>query len=379
MKGSVKQGEKSWYYVIDLPKDPVTGKRRQRLKRGFRTEGEAEAACAEEITRINKGLFVEETKMTLADYFKLYLEVHAEPNFKPTSYDTEKTIIEGRINPDIGHHVFQKITPLIIKQYYAKLSKTYSSDYVRNIHGVMRRAFRVAYAELELIPANIMEKVKTPKIQKKEMQFWDESEWTKFLQVSFDHVHYIFFALAIRAGMRRGEVLGLRWKDIDFNKKVLTVQQTVNWTRNGLIFQPVPKTEGSNRKVELDSLLLNELKERRKQVLENKLRLGKDFMDHDLVCCYENGEPVKPKRITEGMEVLTRKAGIKKIRVHDLRHTHASFLLYLNINPKVAAERMGMSVQMFNSRYSHLLPTMQKEAVNLIEERLASLQKTVDK
>jgi len=114
-------------------------------------------------------------------------------------------------------------------------------------------------------------------------------------------------------------------------------------------------------------------------VLENKLRLGKDFMDHDLVCCYENGEPVKPKRITEGMEVLTRKAGIKKIRVHDLRHTHASFLLYLNINPKVAAERMGMSVQMFNSRYSHLLPTMQKEAVNLIEERLASLQKTVDK
>lgn len=389
MKGRVFPRGETWSYVHDLPPNPVTGKRRQKMKGGFRLEGEAAKAMVTSIDKVNKGKYVENKSMTVAEYLTLYLEVHAEPNFKPTSYDTEKTIIESRIIPVLGKTKLQELSPLAIKQFYAGLSKKYSSDYVRNIHGVMRRAMRLAYTDFELLEANIMDKVKTPKVEKKEMDFWTLEEWTHFLDVASYHRHYIFFSLAIRAGMRRGEVLGLRWRDIDFNRKTITVQQQVNWTRAGIIFQKVPKTKGSNRKVELDEFLIQELKERRKVVVANKLQLGEAYSKHDLVCCYENGEPLKPKRIEEAMDVLSRKAEVKKIRIHDLRHTHASFLLYIGTNPKVAAERLGMSPQQFNERYSHLLPTMQKETVSRIEEALKaqletktneeSVSKSVDK
>lgn len=106
---------------------------------------------------------------------------------------------------------------------------------------------------------------------------------------------------------------------------------------------------------------------------------GDGYENNDLVCCYPNGGYIKPKRITEGMDVLVRKAEVKKIRFHDLRHTHASFLLRIGINPKVAAERLGMTPAMFNERYSHLLPTMQDEAVDKIEAELKKYsEKTLD-
>lgn len=370
MKGHTILRGKSWYYVIDIPEDPVTGKRRQKWKGGFATEKIAEAACTEEINRINKGLYVEDSSMTLAAYLQLYLETHAEPNFKPTSYDTERTVIEARIIPEIGKLKLQKLTALAIKQFYAKLSKKYSSAYVKNIHGTLRRALRLAYTDYDLLPTNVMDKVKTPALEKKEMLFWTFDEWMKFIKSAEGHVHFIVFSMGVYTGMRRGEILGLRWKDIDFDKQTLTINQTLNWTRKGVIIQPSAKTSASNRIVELDSYLIEDLKARKLQVDSLKKLYGSDYEKHDLVCCYEQGGKIKPKRITEAFTVLTKKAELKKIRFHDLRHTYASFLLSLDINPKVAAERMGMSPQMFNTRYSHLLPTMQKDAVSKIEKHI---------
>lgn len=148
--------------------------------------------------------------------------------------------------------------------------------------------------------------------------------------------------------------------------------QTANWTRNGLVIQR-PKTNDSIRRVKLFQHIIEDLQERKKQIEEYKRMYEHAYEDNDLVCCYPTGGYIKPKRITEGFKVLARKAGIKKIRFHDLRHTHASFLLHIDINPKVAAERLGMTPAMFNERYSHLLPTMQDEAVYRIEEELNKL------
>ncbi|WP_232436873.1 site-specific integrase [Paenibacillus senegalimassiliensis] len=205
--------------------------------------------------------------------------------------------------------------------------------------------------------------------EQKEMQFWSVEDFTKFLESSKGHVHYIVFSLAIYTGMRRGEILGLRWQDIDFDHRELKVIQTANWTRSGLVIQR-PKTNYSIRSVKLFQAVLDDLQERYEQVQALKAEYGDAYEDNDLVCCYPTGGYIKPKRITEGMVVLVRKAGVKKIRFHDLRHTHASFLLKIEINPKVAAERLGMTPAMFNERYSHLLPTMQDEAVDRIEAEL---------
>jgi integrase len=381
MRGHVYQRGKSWTYVVDLPPDPSTGERRQKSKGGFRTEGEAEAACAEFITKLNKGLYVEDTSMTVADYLQLYLETHVEPNYKDTSYDVEQTIIEKRIIPAIGKVKLQQLTPIAITQFYTKLRKEYSSEYVKNIHATLRRALRQAY-RWDILPTNIMDKVSTPKVEKKEMQFWTMEECQRFLQVAEGHVHYIIYALAIHTGMRRGEVLGLRWKDIDFERKTLTVLQTVNWTSNGVIIQ-TPKTKTSSRQIAVGDSLLKALRDRHKQVKENKLRHGKEYKNYDLVCCYDNGEPMKPKRITESFTLLTKRAGLKKIRFHDLRHSHASMLLKMGVNPKVGAERLGHSnVQIFLDRYSHLTESMQRDAVDLFESLMneeKNEQKAVDK
>ncbi|MNC04812.1 Phage integrase family protein [compost metagenome] len=168
--------------------------------------------------------------------------------------------------------------------------------------------------------------------------------------------------------MRRGEILG-RWKDIDFEKKELKVIQTANWTRDGLVIQR-PKTNDSIRRVKLFQNIIDDLQERYLQIEAYKKEYGEAYEDNDLVCCYPGGGYIKPKRITEGMDILVRKAGVKKIRFHDQRHTHASFLLAIGINPKVAAERLGMTPAIFNERYSHLFPIMQEEAVDRNENEL---------
>lgn len=224
-----------------------------------------------------------------------------------------------------------------------------------------------------LLTEDIMSKIsmrsKVNAIEQKEMNFWTVEEFTKFLDSAKEHVHYIVFSLAVYTGMRRGEILGLRWRDIDFDNKELSVIQTANWTRSGLVIQR-PKTNDSIRRVKLFQMIIDDLQLRCEQIQHYKEQYGVAYEDNDLVCCYPGGGYIKPKRITEGMDVLVRKAGVKKIRFHDLRHTHASFLLKIGINPKVAAERLGMTPAMFNERYSHLLPTIQEEAVDRIEQEL---------
>lgn len=367
MKGHVYPRGKTYTYVIDLPPDPMTGGRRQKSKGGFKTEKEAWTACHLKIAEIEKGLHVDDSKITLREYLLEYLETHAKPNFKPTSYDTEKTVIEARIIPVLGKVRLQALTPRAIKTFYAELRKTYSKEYVKTIHGILKRALRIAYTESGLLSEDIMSKVsmrsKVNANEQKEMKFWSVEEFNQFLKSSKGHVHYIVFSLAIYTGMRRGEILGLRWKDVDFERKELLVTQTANWTRSGLVIQR-PKTNDSIRRVKLFQFILDDLQERYQQIQKNKSEYGDGYEDNDLVCCYPNGGYIKPKRITEGMDVLVRKAGVKKIRFHDLRHTHASFLLRIGINPKVAAERLGMTPAMFNERYSHLLPTMQDEAID---------------
>lgn len=373
MKGHVYLRGKTYTYVIDLPNDPLTGERKQKSKGGFQTEKEAWTACHIKIADIEKGLHVDDSRITVGEYLVEYLETHAKPTFKPTSYDTERTIIEARIIPVLGKIRLQALTPRAIKAFYAELRKSYSKEYVKNIHGVLKRALRIAYVESELLPEDVMSKVsmrsKVGANEQKEMMFWTIEEFTQFLKSSKHHIHYIVFALAIYTGMRRGEILGLRWKDIDFERKELQVIQTVNWTRSGIVIQR-PKTNDSIRRVKLFQVILDDLQERYEQVQQLKEHYGDAYQDNDLVCCYPTGEPIKPKRITEGLLVLVRKSGVKKIRFHDLRHTHASFLLKIEINPKVAAERLGMTPAMFNERYSHLLPTMQDEAVDRIEAEL---------
>lgn len=379
MKGKVIKRGKTYTFIVDLPPDPSTGERNQKWKGGFRTKGDAERALADLLSSVNRGEYVAENNMTLAEFLDIWLNDYAKPKYKPTVFDVESTIINRRIIPVLGRQKIQQIKPLTITRFYNELAAEYSPDYVRHIHAILRKALRQAL-KWDMLAINPMDKVDSPKLKKKEMKVWTLEECLHFLNVAVGHVHYIVYSLAIHTGMRKGEILGLRWQDIDLEGKTISVRQTVTWTPSvGIIFQDT-KTDSSQRRIAISNMLVQDLRQRKKQVAEQKLSAGGGYVHHDLVCSYENGEPIKPRRITETFEYLTKKADLQKIRFHDLRHSHASMLLNNDVNPKIGAERLGhSSVQIFLDRYAHLLPNMQRDAIDLIEAKMNAAKKSVEK
>lgn len=381
MKGRIFQRGKTWTYVVDLPPDPATGTRNQKKKGGFATKKEAQNACAHLIASVNRGDYIADNHITLGELLEVWLKDYAKVNYKPTVFDVENTIVRRRIIPVLGKQKIQQMKPLTITRFYNELLETYSADYVRHIHAILRKAMRQAVT-WEMISINPMTKVQAPKLRKKEMKIWTMEQCMSFLAKSVGHVHYIVYSLAIHTGMRKGEVLGIRWKDIDFVNKTLTIQQTVNWTPStGILIQDT-KTASSTRRISIGNTLIQDLKERSEEIQRIKTEYAQNgipYHDYDLVCCYENGEPIQPRRITGSFAHLTEKAELPKIRFHDLRHSHASMLLKNGVNPKIGAERLGhSSVQIYLDRYSHLLPDMQRGAIDLLEEKMLEAKQKSD-
>ncbi|AIQ31663.1 hypothetical protein P40081_28680 [Paenibacillus sp. FSL P4-0081] len=379
MKGKVFKRGKTWTYVVDLPPDQGTGKRIQKKKGGFATQKEADRALIALLASVDKGDYVSEINLTIADFFDIWLKDYALQKYKSTVYDVEESIIRSRIVPVIGRQKLQQIKPLTINRFYNGLLEKYSSDYVRHVHAILRKAFGQA-VKWEMLVSNPIDKVEAPKLRRKEMKTWTMEQCLHFLETAEGHVHYIVFSLAIHTGMRKGEVLGLRWSDIDFEAKSLMIQQTVNWTPSkGIIIQDT-KTSSSARRIPIGNMLITDLKHRLQIIEDNKQNIGiENYKDHDLVCCYANGEPIKPRRVTETFAFLTGKSELPKIRFHDLRHSHASMLLNNGINAKIGAERLGhSSVQIYLDRYSHLLPDMQRDAADLIDSKMKMSQKPIE-
>lgn len=368
MKGHVYQRGKTWTYVINLPPDPVTGKRRQKSKGGFKGEKEAWSACRKMIQQIEEGYNAENENMPYEEFLYIWLEEYAKPKLKPTVYDNNKIVIEKRIIPELGKVKMKDLTPLRIQRFYNSLLNEYSSDYVRSIHSIVSKTLRQAF-KWDMLQTNIMDKVDPPRLVKKEMQIWTMEQCQHFLQAIKDHQMYIVFSIAIWTGMRRGEVLGLRWKDIDLKNRTISISQTLSWrTSGGLVFQDT-KTQNSNRSVSIPEVLLNDLKKHQDNKIKN---------DRDLVCCLSDGSPIKPRYLLNQFKKLIAKTNLPDIRFHDLRHSHATMLIHLKVHPKVAAERLGQTTSMFTDRYAHVIESMQKEVAASIDSALNNPNFPVD-
>lgn len=223
---------------------------------------------------------------------------------------------------------------------------------------------------MELLPSNPMKKLQLPKDKKKEMTVWEVHEIKTFLDIAKKDRFYTAFHLAVTTGMRRGEILGLRWKDIDFQKGTLYVRQTLS--NDGKQFLVGGKTESSIRSIKLPNETLTELQSQKIRVSKEKLKCGPNYVDYDLVVCTTKGTPVNPNNLKRTYNRLIDEAGVTKIRFHDLRHTHATMLLAQGVPAKVISERLGHSnIKTTLDIYPHVLPNMQEEAANQIDALLA--------
>ena len=280
MRGSIKKDGSTWNVVFDLGKDPITGKRKQKRKRGFKTKKEAEKYLNEQLNSLDKGTYFEPSEMTLSDYLDYWLENYAKLTTANKTYEGYSYIIRQHLKPSLGNIKLSKLQPSHLQEYYAQKlingkieGGGLSPQSVKHHHRLISKTLKDA-VKWQLIVRNVAEAVTPPKTKKVEMQTWDEEQVKTFLQVAKDSYYYPVYLTAINTGMRRGEVLGLRWQDIDFDNNVIYVRQSLQEVRGvGLTFKE-PKS-GKSRSITITSSLAKELKKIYKQQLENKLLLGR--------------------------------------------------------------------------------------------------------
>jgi len=204
------------------------------------------------------------------------------------------------------------------------------------------------------------------------MQVWDEEQVRLFFaEAKRSSSFYRLYLTALLTGMRQGELLGLRWQDVDFLLGRLAVQHTFYRLGKEQLFRE-PKTRASRRTIDIAGSLLEELRRLRDSQAALRQTLGKEYEDRGLVFCQSNGRPLHAHNIIRrDFYRLVEKVGLPRIRFHDLRHCHATHLLRAGVHPKVVSERLGHArVGITMDVYSHVLPGMQKEAAKLVEDRL---------
>jgi integrase len=269
----------------------------------------------------------------------------------------------------LGNLLLVQLKPEHIQKHEtAILQGGMSARTVRYHHAVLHVALKTA-VQWGLLARNPADAVIPPKIHRDEMKTWDEFEINRFLDAAKESRYYALFYTVLFTGMRRSELLALRWQDIDLIMSQIYVNRGLHQLRDGSYVFTEPKSAHSRRTIALPptvTILLRKYHDNKS--LEQKM-LGNALTESDLVFSTSEGKPLRPNTITRAWEVLAAKAGVKVIRFHDARHTHASIMLKQGIHPKIVQERLGhASIQMTLDTYSHVAPGLQAAAANRFDE-----------
>lgn len=363
MAGSIKKEGNSWYYVLELGKDLTTGKRKQKKKRGFKTKKEAQASYFEALNEINKGNYIEPSKTLFAEYLSDWLD-DKKTKVMQSTWFTYKWLVEKYIIKSLGNVELSKLTPMIIQRFYNELvrEEKIALENIQKIHSLINNALKRA-EKWGLVHRNVAALVERPKANKKEIKVWTVDEVKEFLLKARQDRLYVSFLLAVTTGMRQAEILGLRWQDVDFEDCSLSIVQILS--HDGKVLKTGTKTKAGMRKVHLPVEAMEFLKRYKRMVTLERKQNEAVYIDNDLIVSTSVGTPVIPRNLVRSFYRIVKNAGLKKIRFHDLRHTHATLLLKQGVNPKIVSERLGHTdTRMTLDTYSHLLPSMQKDTAN---------------
>ena len=351
----VKKYKSSWTIILSLGLDPKTGRYKQKW---INVKGKKQNAIdkLDEILHQYKTTgFIDNAKVTTGYFLTQWLTT-AKNNLTPSSYERYEGIIKNHLIPDFGDIPLDKLTPERIQAHYnAKLGDGFNPSTVRYHHTVIHKALATA-VKWGLIYRNVADVVDKPQGKRKEFQTWDENEVNQFLSSLDGNPHRTLFLLALFTGMRRSELLALRWSDIDLLMGQVAVRRGLHQASDRNYYYLEPKTIKSRRVIDLPPSVIIAL---RKHWENSKLREGQD----SLVFCHSDGQPLRPNTISQIWKKACIDAGVKVIRFHDARHTHATLLLKAGVHPKIVQERLGHStIAITLDTYSHVTPSMQKAA-----------------
>ncbi len=377
MRGHItKRGKNSYSIALSLGRDPSTGKYKYQWVSVKGTKKEAEKRLAELLHQLDNGTFIKPGKTTLREYLEKWLRDYAKPNLSPRSFERYQGIVTKHLLPDFGSIPLTQLRPEHLQRHYTtKLNEGLSARTIRYHHAVIHKVLQTA-VKWGLVIRNVADAVDAPRIHHNEMQTWDEGDITRFLETAKGSSYYALFHTALYTGMRRSELLALRWQDIDFIFSQIYVSRSLHHLKDGSYIFTEPKSARSRRTIALSpSAILTLRGHKEKQALERAM-LGTLLQDDDLVFSDLEGKPLRPNTVTRAWTMLAKRAGVKVIRLHDARHTHASIMLKQGIHPKVVQERLGhASIQMTLDTYSHVAPGLQQAAAESFDKLLNGKRK----
>ena len=385
MRGHVAKKGNRYYVVIYEGVDQSTGRQRHRWYAGGATRKEAEKLLAEMVKRNHDGDYRAPERITLGAYLEERWLPTKRAQLRHSTWDSYRRNVEIHVKPRIGSIPLQRLTPEDLDGFYAELMVDgrrngagggLSPRTVRIIHGMLRKALADACRKGTLVRnvADLADPPKPSAYGRRELRIWNAGQLRQFLDDMSDHRLHPAFFLAANTGMRRGEVLGLRWDDIDLDAARLSVRHAVLNVAYELVIADV-KTPTSRRTIDLDRRTIDVLRQWRQVHLEEQMALGRRPDDHGIVFAALEGGPTHPDLFSQTFDRHIAKSTLPRIRLHDLRHTHASILLKAGVPVKVVSERLGHSSPAFTMTvYQHVLPGMQADAAATFSEAVFGRQ-----
>jgi integrase len=375
MKGHMRERSPGkWAIVLDLA-DPVSGKRKRKWHAFSGTKREAQTECARLIAAMSGGSYTEPAKTTVAQFFERWL-AHMASQVAPRTHERYSELALKNIVPLLGAVRLSGLRPEQIGTAYAKALANGRRDgagglsprTVHHMHRILRQALAEA-VRWRMLTTNAADLVNPPKVERRSMQTYDMPETAILIEAARGTRILVPALLAVLCGLRRGEILALRWRHLDIETGQLAVVESLEQTTTGLRFKETKS--GRARTVALSATVVAELRAHRTRQAKTLLRLGIRLNPETLIVAREDGEPMQPRSLTHEWQKLVSRRKLRSVRFHDLRHAHATHLLASGVHPKIASERLGhSSVGITLDLYSHVTRGMQADAAALVDAAL---------
>jgi integrase len=380
MKGHIKERSPGkWAIILDLYDD--AGKRRRKWHSFTGSKRKAQEECSRLIAALKSGNYVEPTTQTVAEFLNEWL-TFIKPSVAPKTHERYAEILQKGVAPLLGDVTLAKLKTDRIDGALSKALTEGRRDgkgglSPRTVHH-MRRVLIKALSQAvtwDRLVKNPAVATTPPKVERKKMLAYDAGQTAELLDAIRSTRMFIPTLLAVMCGLRRGELLALRWRHVELgdNLRQLSVRESAEQTKEGVRYKE-PKS-GRARTVSMSSTVIAELNAHRTRQAEEQLRLGIRPDEDSFVVAQYDGQPIQPRSLTHEWVRILGKTTLPRIRFHDLRHTHASQMLAAGVHPKIASERLGHStIGITLDLYSHVMPGMQADAAEQVD---AAIQRAV--
>jgi len=380
MRGHMrKRGKSNWEITIDIGRDAETGKRLRHFETVKGVKKDAQHRLAELLINIEQGTYIKQTrKLTVADWLLQWLHGYVASNLSPKTNESYQHELRHYIIPCLGGIRLNDLRPNHIQDYIAE---ALSGGRRRSAGGLSHRTVQHHYRILSkalddairmgLLTVNPCKGVRPPRPARYDIPALGPDDLTKLMGTIRQSSYYLYYHTLLLTGLRRSELLALKWRDVDLDLACMYVAHSLHRLDDGSIIIKEPKTSSSRRPVDLPPSLALLLRQHKADQEVERALLGQNFNEDDFVFSHADGSPLNPTTVTHTFSKVAKRAGLPYLRLHDLRHIHATMLLKAGTHPRIVQERLGhSSIATTLDIYSHTVPGMQKAAAERLDTLL---------